>query len=92
MLMILLSNLSVIGHLCDLWQQLKLASELDSDLREIVDWAGSGMLISILEKTQLISFDRSNYFDAINVNMDGSVLEKRSSLKMLKLSFSYVLD
>ena len=33
----------------DLWQQLELASELESDLR---DWtgAGSGLLISMLEK------------------------------------------
>ena len=39
--MILLSTLSVIRH---------QASELESDLRDIVDWAGSGLLISILEK------------------------------------------
>ena len=33
----------------DLWQQLELASELESDLR---DWTGtgSGVLISMLEK------------------------------------------
>ena len=34
----------------DLWQQLELASELESDLRDTVDWAGSGLLISMLEK------------------------------------------
>ena len=33
MLMILLSNLSVIRHLIYLWQQLELASELGSDLQ-----------------------------------------------------------
>ena len=32
----------------DLWQQLELASELESDLRET--GAGSGLLISMLEK------------------------------------------
>ena len=32
----------------DLWQQLELASELESDLRDTV--AGSGLLISMLEK------------------------------------------
>ena len=34
----------------DLWQQLKLASELETDLWDTVDWAGSGLLISMLEK------------------------------------------
>ena len=34
----------------DLWQQLELASELESDLRDIVDWGRSGLLISVLEK------------------------------------------
>ena len=31
----------------DLWQQLELASELESDLRDTVGW---GLLISMLEK------------------------------------------
>ena len=34
----------------DLWQKLELASKLESDLRDTVDWAGSGLLISMLEK------------------------------------------
>ena len=34
----------------DLWQQLELPFELESDLRDTVDWAGSGLLISVLEK------------------------------------------
>ena len=38
-------------------------------------------------KTQLVSFDRSNNTDAIDVKMDGSVLEKKYS-KMLGLTFS----
>ena len=39
----------------DLWQQFELASELASDLRDTVDWGGSGLLISMLGK--LIWFD-----------------------------------
>ena len=39
-------------------------------------------------KTQLFSFDRSNNTGAI----DGSVLEEKSFLKMLGLSFSSKLD
>ena len=34
----------------NLWQQLELASELESDLRETVDWVKSGLLISMLGK------------------------------------------
>ena len=34
----------------DLWQQLELASELESDLRDTWTGAGSGLLISMLEK------------------------------------------
>ena len=34
----------------DLWQQLELVSKIEFDLRETVDWTGSGLLISMLEK------------------------------------------
>ena len=34
----------------DLWPQLELASELESDLQDTVDWAGSGLLILMLGK------------------------------------------
>ena len=34
----------------NLWQQLELASELESDLRDIVAWVGSDVLIPILKK------------------------------------------
>ena len=34
----------------DLWQQLELVSELESDQQYTVDWAGSGLLISMQEK------------------------------------------
>ena len=40
----------------------------------------------------MILFDRSDNSDAINVKMDGSVLEEKSSFKMLRLSFSSKLD
>ena len=38
-------------------------------------------------KSQLISFDRSNNTGSIDVKMDGSVLEEKSSFKMLRLPF-----
>ena len=34
----------------DLWQQLELASEFESDLRDTVTGVGSGLLISMLRK------------------------------------------
>ena len=43
------------------------------------------------EKTQLISFDLSKN-SAIEVKMNGSVLEEKSSFKMLGLTFSFKLD
>ena len=43
-------------------------------------------------KTQIVSFDRSNNTGATDVKMDGSVLEEKSSFKMLGLTFSSKLD
>ena len=37
-------------------------------------------------KTQLVSFDRSNNNGAIDVEMNGSFLEKKSSFNMLGLT------
>ena len=54
--------------------------------------AGSGFLISMIERLKLVSFDWSNNTGAIDVKMDGSVLEEKSSFKMLGLTFSSKLD
>ena len=43
----------------DLWQQLELASELESDLRDTVDWGRKWLVDFNAGKTQLVSFDRS---------------------------------
>ena len=40
----------------------------------------------------MAAIDRSNTTSAIDVKMDGSVLEKKSSFKMLGLTFSSKLD
>ena len=42
--------------------------------------------------TQPVSFDWSKNIGAIDVNMDGSVLEEKSSFKMLELTLSSKLD
>ena len=64
-----------------------LASELESDLRDIVEWNGKW-----LGKTQLVSLDRSNNTGALDVKTDGCILEEKSSFKMLGLTFSSKLD
>ena len=76
----------------DLWQQLQLASELESDLRDTVDWGKKWLLDFNAAKTHLVSFDRSNNNGSIDVKMDGSALEEKSSFKMLGLTFSSKLD
>ena len=57
---ILLSILmySKCDHASDLWQQLELASKLESDLRETVDWGRKRLVDFNVGKTQLVSFDR----------------------------------
>ena len=76
----------------DLWQQLELASELESDLRDTVDWGRKWLVDFNAGKTQLVSFDRSKNNGAIDVKVDGSVLEDKTSFKMLGLNFSSKLD
>ena len=61
----------------DLCQQLGLASELESDIRETVDWGWKWLLDFNAGKTHLVSFDRSNNTGTIDVKIDGSVLEEK---------------
>ena len=70
----------------DLWQQLELASELESDLRGTVDWGRKWLVDFNAGKTQLVSFG------VIDVKMDGSVLEEKTYFKILGLTFSSKLD
>ena len=90
MLMILLSILSVIGHLIcgnnlNWLLNLNLIYEiLSTGVRRLVDFNAG--------KTQLVSFDRSNTNGSIDVKMGGFLLDEKSSLKMLVLTFSSKLD
>ena len=76
----------------NLWKLLELAPELESDLRDTVDCGKKWLVDFNAGKTQLVSFDRSNNSGSIDVKLDGSVLEKKSSFKMLGLTFSSRLD
>ena len=72
----------------DLWEQLELASELESDLQDTVDWGKKWLVDFNAGKTQLVLFDRSNNNCSIDVKMNGSVLQEKSSFKKLGLTFS----
>ena len=76
----------------DLWQQLELTSEFEPDLRDTVDWGRKWLIDFNAGKIQLVSFDQSNNTGAIDVKIDESVLEEKTSFKMLGLTFSSKLD
>ena len=74
---------------CDLWEQLELASELESDLRDTMNWGRKWLVHFNAGRTQLVSFDWSNKTGTIDVKLDGSVLEEKSSFKMLGSHFLF---
>ena len=91
MLMILLSTLSMIGHLT--WsQQLELAFELETDLRDAVNWGRKWLVDFSAGKIWRVLFDCSNITGAIDVKMDGSVFDQKLSFKILALIFTSKLD
>ena len=70
----------------DLWQQLELAFELESDQRDTADWGKKWLVDFNAGKTLLVLFDWSNNTGSIDVKTDGSILEEKSSFKMLGLT------
>ena len=73
-------------------QQLELNSELESDLWDTVDLGKKWLVNFNTKKTQLALFDWSNNAVSIDVKIDGSVLEAKSSFKIMGLTFSSKLD
>ena len=57
-----------------------------------MDWGRKWLVDFNAGKTQLVSFDWSKNTGAIDVKMNGSVLEETTSFKMLGLTFSSKLD
>ena len=76
----------------ELWQQLELASKLEPGLQDSVDWDRKCLFDFIAGRNQLVSFDCSNSTGATDVKMDASVLDEKSSFKMMGLPFSSRLD
>ena len=60
----------------DLWEQLELAFELESDLQDTVDWGRKWLVDFNAGKIQLVSFRWSKNTGAIDVKKGGSVLEE----------------
>ena len=57
-----------------------------------MDWGKKWVVDSSAGKTQLVLFDRSNNNGSIDVKNDVSVLDEKSSFKMLGLNFSSLLN
>ena len=65
-----------------------MASELEPDVQDRVTWLRKWLVDFNAGKTQLVLFNQSNNTDVIDVKMDRSVLEEKSSFNMLGLTFS----
>ena len=61
----------------DLWQQLELASEPESDLRDTVEWVKKWLVDFNAGKTQLVSFDRYSNTGPVDMKTDRSVLDEK---------------
>ena len=57
-----------------------------------MDWGKKWLVDFIAGNIQLVLFDWSNNNGSVDVKMDGSVLEEKSSFKMLGLTFSSKLN
>ena len=79
--MLLILLYSKCNQAFNLWQQLQLASELDSDLQDTVNWGRKWLVDFNAGKTELVSFGRSNYAVAIDVKMVCLFLRKNHFLR-----------
>ena len=57
-----------------------------------MDWGRKWLVDFNGGKTQLVFFDRSNNTGAVDVKMDESVFEEKSSFNVFGLTFSSKLD
>ena len=64
-----------------MWQQLKLASELKSDLQDTVDWGMKWLVDFKAGKTQLVLFDQSNITGGIMLKWLGLLFSKNHLLR-----------
>ena len=69
-----------------------MASELESELRDIAAWGRKWLDDFNIGTNELVSFERFNNTGSIDVKTDGSVLEEKLSFKILRSSFFYKLE
>ena len=72
----------------DLWQQIDLTFELESDIQDPVDWGKKWLVDFNAGKTQVVQIGGSNNTGSIDLKMDESVLEEKLSFQMVELTFS----
>ena len=75
-----------------MWQQLELASDLEFDLRNILNWDRKWSDNYNAGKIKHVLYYLSNSTSAIDMRIDGCVLEENSSFKIFGLSSSPKLD
>ena len=71
---------------------LKLAFKLEFHLGDTVDWGRKWLVDFNAGKTELILFDWSINFAAIDMKLDGSILHEQSTFKILGLFLFSKLD
>ena len=64
-------------------KQLEFTSELEFDLQGTVDWSRKILADFNIAKTQLVVFNCLNICCVIDVAIDGSLLDVKSSFKIL---------
>ena len=72
----------------DLWQQIDLTFELESDIQDPVNWGKKWLVDFNAVKTQVVQIGGSNNTGSIDLKMDESVLEEKLSFQMVELTFS----
>ena len=60
----------------DIWKQLEMSAELESDLRDTVEWGKRWQVTFNAGKTHLVSFDCSVNSGNIDIRMSEKMLEE----------------
>ena len=76
----------------DLWQQLELASEYESELQDTVDWSTKELIDFNAGKTQLAFFNQTINSDVIDVKMERSPFEENVGTAFLFSRDSYTIS
>ena len=82
-MVILILEFCKCDQVSDQWQELVLASELESDLRDTVDQSMKWFVDFNAAKIKLVLFDQSNNTGAIDGKFNVHALEEKSFFKMV---------